>query len=159
MFLHDGERVLMPDEYTLSARFCDEDIPVSPIADGYAVDGGEYGVYSFTLGCGGRTASFGLWNTNNWWRTSVILRLSQDGSGIEQVNCVMNNNPPFIETFFIPWTQPECEPDAPSAAQPSAQKNPPYDRRHTEDCCLCVMRPGPDPPGAAEPCRPARPAG
>lgn len=106
VFLYDGERVLKPDEYALSARFSDEDLPVSPIADGYAVDGGEYGVYRFTLVCGGRTASFRLWNTNNWWRTSVILRMAPDGSGLEQVNCVMNNNPPFIETFFVPWTHP-----------------------------------------------------
>ena len=106
MFLYDGERVLTPDEYALSACFCDEGLPVSPIADGYAVDGGEYGVYRFTLVCGERTASFRLWNTNDWWRTSVILRMAPDGSGLEQVNCVMNNNPPFIETFFVPWTQP-----------------------------------------------------
>ena len=32
--------------------------------------------------------------------------MAPDGSGLEQVNCVMNNNPPFIETFFVPWTQP-----------------------------------------------------
>ena len=83
-----------------------EDPDFEVLLFGYAVDGGEYGVYRFTLVCGGRTASFRLWNTNDWWRTSVILRMAPDGSGLEQVNCVMNNNPPFIETFFVPWTHP-----------------------------------------------------
>lgn len=105
VFLYDGDAVVQNTKYDLKVYPpCGEEV-VSRTSDGFSVNGGEYGLYFFALQYNEKTAEFGLENANYWWRTSIILRLSEDGSGLEQVNCVFNNNPPFIETRKILWKE------------------------------------------------------
>ena len=105
VFLYDGDAVVQNTKYDLKVYPpCGEEV-VSRTSDGFSVNGGEYGLYFFALQYNEKTTEFGLENANDWWRTSIILRLSEDGSGLEQVNCVFNNNPPFIETRKILWKE------------------------------------------------------
>ncbi|MDY4137997.1 MAG: hypothetical protein SOY30_01425 [Eubacteriales bacterium] len=137
VFLYDGERVLKPDEYALSARFSDEDLPVSPIADGYAVDGGEYGVYRFTLVCGG---THRILPAMEHQRLVANLRDPAFGPGRQRPGAgeLRHEQQPALHRNLLRPVDTSggmTYPSLPHSLIPS-KSNPPYDRRHTEDCCL-----------------------
>ena len=81
--------------------------PIKDHGDCYSLTG-DYGTYYFTLTWQGRTADFYLENVNDWWRTVILLRLRDDGRGLEQINCVYNTNPPGMEVFMIDWNDEQA---------------------------------------------------
>ncbi len=113
VFLYSDENPIPTSDYELTLYGSDQ-IDMGPVRDRgkcWSLSG-DYGTYDFALTYQGKTASFFLENTNDWWRTVVLLRLREDGKGLEQINCVYNTNPPWMEVYMIDWDSEQAEPAA-----------------------------------------------
>ena len=103
LFGASAEKPIATDEYILNCNgnyACDH---LQKSHNFYSMNG-DYGTYFFRLQYKDKTASFFLENTNDWWRTIILLRLSDDGgTEIQQMNIIYNNNPPFVESRLIEW--------------------------------------------------------
>lgn len=113
LYSDESEKPIPTYDYELTLCGSDQDFlgPVKDRGKSYSLSG-DYGTYYFTLTYQEKTAHFFLENLNNWWRTAVLLRLREDGQGIQQVNCLYNTDPPGIEIYMIDWEDGQTEPTA-----------------------------------------------